>query len=97
MATVFDIGDVIKLSASFTDDEDVAIDSGQVRLKLKSPAGTTTTYTYGTDADLIKASTGNYYLEFAITAAGIWFYRWEGNTTNLAAEEGSFFVRETSF
>lgn len=67
------VGDRIVLSASAkTVETDTAIDPTTVKAWTKTPAGTVTTYTYGTDAALTKTSTGNYKLTFDVDTAGIW-------------------------
>jgi hypothetical protein len=93
----YDIGDVIRLRANFQDSSPADVDPSQVKCSVQSPWGVTSVYVYGTDAELIKTSTGDYYLDTAPNKHGVWKYRWEGLLTNRAAEEGQFFVRDSAF
>lgn len=68
------IGDRIVLSASAkTVETDTAIDPTTVKAWTRTPTGTVTIYTYGTDGALAKTSTGNYKLTFDVDVAGRWF------------------------
>ena len=68
-----------------------------MKVKIENPYGVEATYIYGVDGALTKTSTGNYKFEVAPDAAGRWRYRWEGNVSNKAAEEGEFAVRASAF
>lgn len=92
-----DIGDVVRLTGTFKTPAGTPVDPGGVRVKVKDPIGTATTYVYGVDAAVIKDSTGNYHLDVDADKEGIWFYRWEGTTTNKGAGEHSFEVRDSQF
>ncbi|KKL22915.1 hypothetical protein LCGC14_2430680, partial [marine sediment metagenome] len=50
MAGSYDEGDLIRLSAAFTDLNDAAVDPTTVTVKHKTPDGTITTKVYLTDA-----------------------------------------------
>ena len=72
------------------------VDPGAVVGKFENPGGTETTYTYGTDAELVKESTGTYYFVLTVDAAGTWYVRME--TTNPdVAREASFTVDASVF
>ena len=89
----YDIGDTRRLTATFTDIAGVATDPSTVTFKIKRPDGTATTYVYGTDAQPVKASTGVYYVDYAITLAGRHAYRFEGTGAVATAESDEFYVR----
>ena len=91
----FDIGDLIRLSAAFTDpnSNDDPIDPSTVTVLWKDPAGTVTTKIYLTDAEVIRASLGNFHADVDMDTAGEWSSRWEGSGTGQAAEEHSWIVR----
>lgn len=90
---VFDVGDKVRLSAAFQDIDSVAQDPGGVTFTLRAPDGTLTSYTYGTDAALVKDSTGNYHVDVVVAAAGRYRYRFAGVTTGQAAAENVFRVQ----
>lgn len=88
--SVFQIGDVARLSAAFTDANAAAADPGGVQFKIREPDGTVTTYVYGTDAQLVKDSTGNYHVDWLIDQAGRHRYRFAGVASGQAAAESEF-------
>ncbi len=52
--------------------------------------GEVTDWIYGTDAEVIKDSTGNYSVALPVTAPGRWYGRWVGTGDAAAAEELTF-------
>lgn len=76
---------VVRLSVAITDTAGAAADPTGLTLKVMVPAGTVTTYTYGTDAALVKDSTGNYHLDYATTVEGQHTARYAGTGANAGA------------
>lgn len=93
----YDKGDLVKMTANFTDANDTAADPNTVTFKLKEPDGEVTTYESGTDPELVKESVGEYYVEKKVDQIGEHYYRFEGDGNVTAAGEGSFYVVETAF
>lgn len=93
----FDIGDRIAATATFTNDSDVATDPTTITFRVRTPAGTTTSYVYGTDAEVTKTSTGIYKFTKTVDAAGVWAVRAVGTGTVVAADEGLFVVDDGNF
>jgi len=93
---VYDIGDLVKVSATFTDVTDDAIDPDVVIFAFKDPVGATTTYTYNEDAELVRDSLGTYHVNVSVDSAGTWYYRWSSTGTGQAAEEDHFVVRASN-
>jgi hypothetical protein len=89
---------LIRIEVSFTDSAGAAVDPATVVFRAKSRFGTEVTYTYGTDAQLGKESTGNYYADLTPDAPGRWHYRWQttGTGTTLRTE-GDFVVQDSKF
>ena len=92
-----DVGDVVRLTGTFKNQAGAFVDPGGVRVRVKNPLGTATVYVFGVDAGVIKDSVGNYHLDIDADQEGVWFYRWEGITTNKGAGEHSFEVRDSQF
>jgi hypothetical protein len=92
-----DIGDVVRCSGAFTDSDGAAQDPGGVTFEFQDPSENEVIYTYGTDAELVKDSTGNYHVDLTIDEAGYWYYRFNGVTTGVSGGEGVFAVRESEF
>jgi hypothetical protein len=80
----YDVGDKARVTATFGSG---SIDPSTVVAKVKNPLGQVTTYTYGTDAALVRSSLGVYYIDVSLTVAGTWWVRFESTGTGQAAEE----------
>ena len=95
MANVYDVGDKIRLSVTFTSGV-TPTDPTAVVCKVKEPDGTITTATYAL-AQIIKDSAGVYHYDTTIDQAGRHWYRFEGTGTVVAAAEADFMARESEF
>lgn len=99
MANKYDQGDKVRVKATFTDPfsdpADQVTDPTTVKLSVKKPDGTRTTYTFGTDSEVEKVSTGVYRSDLTIDQDGEWLYRWFSETTAEAAEEKSFIINDS--
>lgn len=85
------VGDLERVDiTNITNAAGVVTDPTALTLKVKVPAGTVTTYTYGVDVIVVKDSVGNYHADIPITAAGRWSYAWEGTGAATVAEGGRF-------
>lgn len=92
MINIYINGQEVRVSVAFTVN-DVATDPTTVKAKIKDPSGNVSTYVYGTDAALVKDSTGNYHVDVVTDENKHWHYRFEGTGSCTAVEEGSFRVR----
>jgi hypothetical protein len=97
MANEYDIGDLVRVSLSFTNSSQSAADPSTVRGRFRDPSGNVTTYLFGTDSQLVKDATGAYHFDVTIDEAGDWRYRGEGEGAIVAAAEGRFHARESAF
>lgn len=89
-----DLGDVIRVSATFIDGDTAdAIDPEVVKLSIRTPAGAVTTYTYGVGGTVVKEMVGQYFANVDANQAGFWFYRWWSTGFGQAAKENEFKVR----
>ena len=111
MSNTYDVGDQVTLGnpttavnsrmpttvEPFKNSAGTATDPSQVKLKVLSPSGTTTTYTWPTpgagESQLTRETTGRFYANISITAAGVWTYQLKGTGTIEAMEEGVLSVR----
>ena len=97
MANAYDLGDMVRCSAAFTQNS-AAVDPTTVTFQIRRlPANPITTYTYGVDPELIKDSVGNYHVDYQPDAAGDWCYRYAGTTTYVCAAEKTFRIRDSCF
>lgn len=96
MANAYDIGDVVRCRVAFTV-SDVATDPTTVTFEVARQGEAATTYTYGDDAQLVKASTGVYHVDMPATAAGRYLWRMTGTGAAAAAYHGEYVVRPNTF
>jgi hypothetical protein len=94
-------GSPIRLTTIFTNSADTEIDPTTVSFRLFTPSRSEFTgspFVYGTDDEVGKSSTGNYYADVTPDESGRWYYRWEstGSGTTIA-EEGFFLVQWSPF
>lgn len=92
MSDVFDVGDLIRSSNRFSV-SDTDTDPDTIRVLVKNPAGAVSVYVYGTDPEVVKSSTGNYYIDVSLSIAGIWRTRWEGTGAVVATAEDFWIAR----
>lgn len=93
--TIYDIGDKVRVTASFTNLDGDAADPTTVTVKVQPPGGTITSYVHGTDDEVEKDATGVYHIDLSTDRPGRWRYRWETTGLVEAAEDGHFDVRNS--
>lgn len=78
---------------------DVLTDPDTVKARVLSPSCSETSYTYGTDDEVSKSSTGVYQLIFTPDAGGRWHIRWEATYTGsgVAVSEEAMLVQLSPF
>lgn len=71
-------------------------DPTTITLTVRTPSGTSTSYTYAAGT-VLKHSTGVYYKEISLTERGVWLLSWIGTGGVIAAEDTAVQVesRET--
>jgi len=96
--TTFDIGDKPVFTAKFYDTADTLTDPSAVVCRWRTPDGTETAYTYGTDSEVAKTSTGIYtFAAPTLAASGKHVFRPKGTAGLIAAGELAIQVRRSSF
>lgn len=93
----YDIGDEVRCKGNFATALGVATDPTAVFFKVRAPNGTETLYTYGTDAELQKASVGNYYVDVDATISGTWYYSFYSTGAGKTAGTDKFVVKHSPF
>jgi hypothetical protein len=92
MASVYDLGDLVRVTFTFKDASGVVADPSVVRFEWKlEQGGTPTAFLYPTG--IVKDSTGVYHYDIDASAEGTYFYRAWSTGTGQAAAEDSFFVK----
>lgn len=86
----------VRLQSTF-DLDGVLTDPGTITFKLKVPSGGVTTYVYGTDAQLKRASAGTYYVDYTISEEGVHSFRFVGTGAVVASNEQQFQSLDSAF
>jgi hypothetical protein len=90
----YDIGDRVRLAATFQDLNSNLADPTTITLTIKKPNQPAVVYAYAlSPALLIRDSVGRYHVDLDLHIAGTWKYKWNGGGAIIAAEEGRIFVR----
>lgn len=97
MPNLYDVGDEVRVTGTFTDADGNVQDPTALTFKFTDPSGNTVTYTYGTDAELVKSGTGVYYVDIDIDESGTWWFRFAATGAGRAADEAYFLVEESRF
>ena len=92
----FDKGDLVKVAVSFASNG-VAVDPATLTFKYQDPSSNETTLVYGTDAALVKAGTGSYYVLVNADESGQWYIRYSTTGSYQTAIEDAFYVRTSQF
>lgn len=91
--TNYDIGDLVRLSATFRDSDRALVDPTEVSATIIDSAGTKVTKIYLTDAEIVRDSIGAFHWDFTPLIAGRHWIRWFSTGTGQAAEELQFNIR----
>lgn len=87
-----------RLTMAYTDQNGDAVDPSTVTFELMDPEGVLSTYVYGTDSEIDKSSTGNFYCDVIPDMGGRWFFRWKATGTGkILNEEGFISIQASPF
>ena len=98
MPSWYDIGDIVRISSTFTSTAGQKADPTSVTFAYTTPDGTDTVTSRtatatGPSNDITKVSTGVYYSDITATASGPYWYRFSSTGTITTAAEWNFQVR----
>ena len=100
MDPIFPLGSLVRITAAFlTSSGSLSVDPVIIKGQYHAAAlGITTTYTYGSNAQLVRGGTGVYYFDIdTAESSGVIFWRVFSTSTGQAADEGRFYVRPRQF
>jgi hypothetical protein len=92
MPEIYDVGDLVELSCTFTDKNLIPADPSTIALQIKPPSGSVVEYTYAL-GQITKIGVGLYVYNLSISEEGTHNYRWVGGGAVQAAGENCFRVR----
>lgn len=93
MSTYY-VGDTIRLLATFRNPSNAMIDPSTVSL-IYTVNGSPVTYTYGTSAEIVRLTVGNYSFTTTLNQAGSVIYEWQGTGLDSLNRSGAFNVDAT--
>jgi len=88
----YTVGDVAHLTVTLTNRTGTLVDPTAITLTVEDPTGFETVETA-----IVRDSLGKYSFDLDIDRSGKWTYRWASTGTGQAAEEASFYVKESAF
>jgi hypothetical protein len=89
------VDEEIRIEVMIQDEDGTALDPDTVKLRLYSPSGTETSYTYAA-GEVHRDSAGQYYCDFEPDESGRWHWRWETTGTGKALTRAGSFVVQSS-
>ena len=82
---VFANGTIVKARITFTNpDTKAKVDPTSVTVAVRKPSGTSTTYTYGVSPELVKESTGVFYVPISLSEDGTFVWKWTGSAVGMS-------------
>lgn len=90
------VGDTVRLEVNWQQSDGTDVDpSTDVALRVLSPDGSTTSYTYSA-AGITRENEGDYYIDIVPDRSGRWAYEWSATGTGTARKVQSSFVVQAS-
>ena len=83
----YEIGNVVTFTAVFKTASGTLVDPTAVYFAVKPDDGSTTIYTYGVGATIVRDSAGTYHIDLSATSAGGYWVRAYSTGTGQAAKE----------
>lgn len=95
---VHDVGDPVRIAATFLDLSGDPVDPATVELHVMDPSGNIGIFHYeASPTDIVRVSTGSFYKDVEADEPGDWYYRWVSTGPGQGAEPGQFVVAPTPF
>lgn len=92
---IYQVGDLLRLKATFTDVDGAVADPTTVAVTVLTPGGTETEWTCA-GGDLTRVSTGIYYYDFSVTESGKHYFTWSAGGAYVASDQGAFQVAKSA-
>ncbi len=92
----YTLGAIVQCGANITVSGS-ATDPTTLKFNYKKPSGSVTTYVLGSDAQLVKTSTGVYYVNITTDEVGKYFFRFQSTGVAAGAGESDFAVETSNF
>lgn len=89
----YDVGDRVRLSGEFTDEDGDYHDPTAVYCAYTDPSGNETVLQFGVDVAVVKDAVGQYHVDIDVDEAGRWPYRWYATGTGASAGTARLIVK----
>lgn len=97
MANIYQLGDAVRCTGTFSDSAGSPQDPAAVLFEFRDPSENIGSYQYGQDVELVRSATGIYYTDVDCDEAGWWHYRFYSTGAGQAADEEQFRVADSVF
>lgn len=97
MAGNWVVGEVARLTAEIVDVMDAPIDPSALRIKVKAPSGTVTTYSWPGAPEITRQAEGVFFADVVLASAGVYAFRFETDAPSMGAAERTLTVRKSLF
>lgn len=90
-------GETVHFYVAVSNADGVKTNPTGIEFHLKRPDAVIQTYTYGTDLNLTKDSTGKYSIDLTLNLPGTYYYKWKTASPNISIVEGEVIVVSSLF
>lgn len=97
MAGSWLVGEVTRLRLEILDAEDLPADPSTLRLKVKTPGGVVSVYSWPFAPELVRTAVGVFYADVPLLEPGTYAFRFESDGPLMGASERLLSVRKSVF
>lgn len=88
----------VTINGTFNDEDGLPFDPVTVKFLLVSPSGRETSYTHGSNSEVIRYGDGRYRVDATLDEPGRWHYQWRVTVLDVTSiKEGDLLVQDTPF
>jgi len=87
-------GNTLVTDITVRDDAGALVDPTALTLSVRTPSGTSTTFTYPSDAEVIRDSVGVFHAEVVLSEIGVWEYEWSTTSPSRVSGDQVYVVSD---
>lgn len=88
------LGNIVRVTAYFNN-SGTAVNPAAVMLYLKKGNNNKVLYVYGVNPEIVRPTTGTYYMDVEASIPGLYTYNWFSTGTGQAAGQDNFVVTDS--
>ncbi len=96
MPNKYKLGQVARCRGTWRDEDYAVTDPDNAYFHLIDPSSNEDTYQYGVNPEVVKVSTGVYYVDVLCDEVGVFQYRYYSTGSTASADEDQFEVVESA-